>query len=270
MNMTRIRSGARPASHVSALLILLTGLLSARVHADVDQLPEYTVWDTTVPFPGPDALPTPAGIRRTVLHRAGTDRYNFLHDVAVTEFQGTLFAAWYNCPEGEMEEASVIRGRRSTDHGDTWSEVEVIAEDTAKKGIMYVPIAFGQHDGRLFGFISNMVGPDLVTDCEVFEYQAQATPKWISRARLGAPFPAQQRGGSVAGRELSAGRARSRCARHQTRDARGGNLRWCGPHGSLGDRAAPAGQTPARRQGIALPGDYRARGRRRTPRLRAE
>lgn len=125
---------------------------------------------------------------RQVVHRAEGDAYNFLHDVAVTEFQGTLFTAWYNCPEGEMEESSVIRGKRSRDQGKTWSSVEVIAQDRDKAGVMYVPIAFGQQGGELFGFVSTMVGPDQVTDCAIFAFEADNEAAWREAGRFGAPF----------------------------------------------------------------------------------
>lgn len=153
-------------------------------------LPTYPIWDESVPFPDREAIKPPEGMARQVIHRAGSDEFNFLHDVAITEYQGTLFAAWYNCPDGEMEGASVIRGRRSTDQGKTWSEVEVIAADTEKKGVMYVPIAFGQAGGQLYGFISNMIGPDLVLRCEAFVYPANGADGtgWISKGFIGEGF----------------------------------------------------------------------------------
>lgn len=159
---------------------------SARVLAS--PLPVYPIWDESIPYPEREALTPPAGMTRQVIHRAGSDEYNFLHDVAVTVFDGTLIAAWYNCPEGEMEEASVIRGRRSLDQGKTWSFVEVIAEDREKAGVMYVPIAFGQQGGGLFGFVSTMVGPDLVTDCAIFAFEDDQMPAWREVGRFGAPF----------------------------------------------------------------------------------
>lgn len=151
-------------------------------------LPTYAIWDESVPFPARGELTIPEGMTRQVVHRAGDDAYNFLHDVAVTEFRGTLFAAWYNCPEGEMEEASLIRGRRSRDQGKTWTPVEVIAEDRENKNFMYVPIAFGQQDGKLFGFISRMVGPDQVVDCEIFTYHPDAAQPWRVTGQISAPF----------------------------------------------------------------------------------
>lgn len=169
-------------------LLFFIALPSAQLLAA--PLPTYPIWDESVPFPTREALTPPEGMTRKVIHRAGSDEFNFLHDVAITEYQGTLFAAWYNCPNGEMEGASVIRGRRSMDQGKTWSDVEVIAADRANKGVMYVPIAFGQSGGQLYGFISNMIGPDLVTRCEVFEYPGAAAPgePWKSKGFIAESF----------------------------------------------------------------------------------
>ena len=86
-----------------------------------------------MPFPRREDLSYP---RRedVMVHRAGADGYDFLHDAAIVQHKGTLFAAWYNCPQGEMVGQSLIRGRRSQDGGRTWSGVEVIASDHKNKG----------------------------------------------------------------------------------------------------------------------------------------
>lgn len=170
----------------------MLGAPMARTAADgAPALPVYPLWDAAIPFPAREALALPAGIERHVLHRAGRDRFDFLHDAAITEYRGALFAAWYNCPRGEMEEASVIRGRRSTDQGITWGPVETIAADVDNKGILYVPIAFGQHAGLLHAFIANMLGPDLVTQCELFAFtegDTASSPTWTSRGFVAEGF----------------------------------------------------------------------------------
>lgn len=178
---------AHSLKHTIRFALILTSVLSPAALL-ASPLPTYAIWDDSVPFPARGELTMPEGMTRQVVHRAGGDEFNFLHDVAVTEYRGTLIAAWYNCPEGEMEEASVIRGRHSLDEGKTWTPVEVIAEDRENKNFMYVPIAFGQQDDRLFGFVSRMVGPDQVVDCEIFTYDAGAVPSWHVTGHIAAPF----------------------------------------------------------------------------------
>ena len=105
-----------------------------------------TLWSKRKPFPTPDQLTRPHGVRDLIVHRAGADEYDFLHDSTIVEHRGMLFAAWYNCPEREIVDASLIRGRRSRDGGITWSDVETIAEDSDRK-IFYVAgtLSTGQH-----------------------------------------------------------------------------------------------------------------------------
>lgn len=130
----------------------------------------------------------PKGAVDIMVQRGGSDQYNFLHDAAIVNHKGVLYAAWYNCPTSEMQETSLIRGRRSEDGGLTWSAIEIIASDKEKKGIMYVPVSFLSHLGILYAFISNMEGgPDLVTRCEVFVLN-EKTNSWNSQGFIAGPF----------------------------------------------------------------------------------
>ncbi|GMV93315.1 MAG: hypothetical protein AMXMBFR82_30930 [Candidatus Hydrogenedentota bacterium] len=149
-------------------------------------LGEYTLWDPAVPLPGPEELAYPENVWDVVVHRAD-EEYRFLHDNALVWHGDTLFAAWYNCPEAEIQDSSSIRSRRSTDGGKTWSDVEVIAADETGQGIFYVPVTFLSRNDQLFAFVSNMVGHDLVTRCEVFGLDATAD-KWTSRGYVAGPF----------------------------------------------------------------------------------
>ena len=57
---------------------------------------------------------------------------------------------------------SLIRGRRSHDGGCSWSDVEVLASDRTKQGILYVPVAPFSDRDTLYAFVTNMRGgPDL-------------------------------------------------------------------------------------------------------------
>jgi hypothetical protein len=146
------------------------------------------LWEEGLPFPQREALSYPEGAVDVMVHRRGTDGYDFLHDTAIVQHKGTLFAAWYNCPRGEMVGQSLIRGRRSRDGGRTWSGVEIIASDQKKQGTMYVPVAFLSHGGTLHAFVTNMKGgPDLVHDCEVFLLDEKSNA-WVSRRFIAGPF----------------------------------------------------------------------------------
>lgn len=139
-----------------------------------------TLWNAATPYPANGDLVYPAGIEHTVVHRAGRDKYRFLHDCAIVAHNGVLFAAWYNCPEGEIVGESLIRGRRSADDGSTWSDVEVIAADGDGKGVFYVPVQFLSTGDDLFAYVSTMTGHDLVVSCEAFKLGASgALSDWV-------------------------------------------------------------------------------------------
>lgn len=148
----------------------------------------FALWDPATPFPSRKELAYPKGATDIIVHRAGADGYDFLHDCAIVEHKGTLLTGWYNCPRGEMVGESVIRGRRSADGGRTWSDVEMIAADREKRGIMYVPVALVSHGGTLHAFITNMKdGPDRVHGCEAFFLDEKANT-WVSRGMIAGPF----------------------------------------------------------------------------------
>jgi hypothetical protein len=147
-----------------------------------------SLWDKTLPLPTRQQLTYPVGAVDVVVHRATGDGYDFLHDAAIVQHKGFLLAAWYNCPRGEMIGAAVIRGRRSCDGGRTWSGLEVIAADVKKQGILYVPVAFLSHGGRLYAFVTNMRGgPDRVERCELFVLDEPAD-RWESRGFIAGPY----------------------------------------------------------------------------------
>lgn len=142
--------------------------------------PTLAFCSLSAPYPANGDLRYPAEIKHRVVHRAGRDGYGFLHDSAIIAHKGILFAAWYNCPKGEIVGESLIRGRRSSDGGETWSDVEVIAADRDGKGVFYVPVQFLSTGDDLFAYVSTMTGHDLVVSCEVFKLGASgALSDWV-------------------------------------------------------------------------------------------
>ena len=183
-------------AHARCLVVLAWGIALFPAPAGGDQTPggsesaaiigDFAVWDPSVPLPPPDSLAYPSGAVDVVVHRAD-EEYRFLHDNAIMWHGDTLFAAWYNCPSGEIQGASCIRSRRSHDAGKTWSQVEVIAADTRGDGTFYVPVTFLSNDGQLLAYVANMVGHDLVTGCEVFIFDP-ASDRWASHGHIAGPF----------------------------------------------------------------------------------
>ena len=126
------------------------------------------LWDSSVNF----ELQPESSFQEMVLCRPDSE-YHFLHDCAIISFRGTLFVAWYNCPEGEMLGKSVIRGRCSEDGGRTWSEIMTFASSSSGK-YLYVPPAFASDGNRLFLIVSRMTGPDRMEDFEIFQWDTSS------------------------------------------------------------------------------------------------
>ena len=143
------------------LILLVISCVSASAQNAPGQVAEITQ------SPLIKDLQYPKGIQEQILARPD-DKYRFLHDCVITSYKNVLYAAWYNCPESEITDESVIRGRYSTDKGKTWSEIRYFARDTSNK-FMYVPPAFGVLNGELYLYVSRMTGHDQVRDILIFK-----------------------------------------------------------------------------------------------------
>ena len=95
------------------------------------------------------------------------ERFRFLHECAVIEFKGTLYASWYNNPETELHGYTPISEMRSRDGGKTWSEMTTVVHDEEGK-ILYCPPVYGIDEGRLYMFVNQMVGADLIHALDLY------------------------------------------------------------------------------------------------------
>jgi len=128
------------------------------------------------------AVPAQDLVSAQVIQRP--DEYAWLHDSAIVAFKDKLFAAWYNCPVGEMVGSSVIRGRISDDGGKTWGDVRCFVKDPKW---LYVPPAFGTDGASLWMYVSRMSGPDRVHDCEGFLWN-ERDGRFEKKMAFGVPF----------------------------------------------------------------------------------
>ena len=94
-------------------------------------------------------IPFVNGMTHQTIHRATAEGYKFLHGAAIIEHNGTLYANWANSPTHENGPDETLQGRRSTDGGKTWTDVEIIAPgfkdaERHSHGILFV------HDDKLW------------------------------------------------------------------------------------------------------------------------
>lgn len=98
--------------------------------------------------------------------------YQFLHEAAIIEYHGILFAAWYNNERIELQGRTPIRYAVSKDQGLSWSEPMVIADDPTGE-IMYCPPVFGIHEDRLYLVLNQMVKPDHIHSLDLYVYEVE-------------------------------------------------------------------------------------------------
>ena len=98
-----------------------------------------------------------------------TEEYLFLHEAAIIEHKGRLFAAWYNNRKTELFGHTPIRFAVSDDGGATWSEPEVVVEDTSGK-LLYCPPVFGEDGGKLYMLLNSMVSADHIHSLDLYVY----------------------------------------------------------------------------------------------------
>ena len=101
------------------------------------------------------------------VHDPSEEFGQFLHEAAIIEYEGVLYASWYNCKDKELVGYTPIVGRRSYDNGKTWTNPEIIAEDRSEK-ILYCPPVYGICDGRLYMFINQMVSADHMHSLDLY------------------------------------------------------------------------------------------------------
>jgi len=130
-------------------------------------------WPAERPYAPPEELSFPAGIEHHLVEPGDPD-YRFLHDPAVVIHRGEIVAGWYNCPEREIVGESLIRCRRSSDGGKTWSDLEVVAADHENSGVHYVPVQFLSSEGRLHAFVGKMTSHDAIKQCVLYHRDDQA------------------------------------------------------------------------------------------------
>lgn len=136
-------------------LTLLAGLLISlnAVSAGEPATEPMTLW-SGAPIPKDlEQIPFVPGMTHSTIHRATEDGYKFLHGAAIIDFKVTLYANWANSPTNENGPQETLQGRRSTDRGETWSDLEVIGpgfkgEDRHSHGI------FMEHQGKLWTICS--------------------------------------------------------------------------------------------------------------------
>ena len=100
------------------------------------------------------------------------DNFKFLHEAAIIEYHGVLYASWYHCLEKELQGYTPICGKRSFDCGKTWTDLEIICDDKSEK-MMYCPPVYGICDDKLYMLVNQMVAPDHIHSLDLYVFNTE-------------------------------------------------------------------------------------------------
>jgi hypothetical protein len=115
----------------------------------------YPIWDPAVPFPAFDEMPDLDIVTHVAVERAQPAGYHYLHESAIAWHNGALYLGWANHRTHEVNVTDeLIRGRRSTDGGLTWSAPAIWAAAPLGGGVSYNHPVLASHAGRLWGFFT--------------------------------------------------------------------------------------------------------------------
>ena len=123
-------------------------------------------------------------VRIVPVHRPD-DTFGFLHETAVIEYHGVLYASWYNCTRHELNGYTPICEKRSYDGGKTWTELRIVCEDPSGS-IMYCPPVYAIDDDRLYMLVNQMVAPDHIHSLDLYVLNPQTDRFELLRSR---PIP---------------------------------------------------------------------------------
>jgi hypothetical protein len=156
----------------------------AATHKIPELAQPFTLW-TGPPIPSDvEQIPFAEGIEHRTIHRPSEDGYKSLHGAAIVQHKGVMYANWANSPVNENGPHETLQGRRSTDGGVTWSDLEVIGpgfegNERHSHGVLFV------HKGELWTICARFgVGtpgrrfPGLQAEAFVLDEQ---TDHWQSR-----------------------------------------------------------------------------------------
>ncbi len=176
--------------------------LSTSIAADEALFP---LWDRNAPFPAFDEMPDLDRVTHVSLEKAQPGGYHYLHESAIAWHHGTLYVCWANHRLSEVNvKDELIRGRRSTDGGFTWSPTETWVAAPHEGADSFNHPVLASHQERLWGFFTRWDQEKPSTEVLSLD---EASGRWESQARIPGflPFrpPMQLRDGNwIMGGEL--------------------------------------------------------------------
>lgn len=116
------------------------------------------LWDSTIPFPKLENIPRIPNIEYSLVHAQNkSPEWKHLHEPRIAWHKGVLFVSFSHAGVFEADETQRMNGKRSSDGGRTWSNLETIA--SGKSGHWRTETAaLLSAQGKLWGFTGRYGG----------------------------------------------------------------------------------------------------------------
>lgn len=151
----------------------LSRLSSVELATDPDAL---QLWDAKAPFPPYEEMRDLDVVTHVQVERAQRGGYHYLHEPAIAWHNGVLHAGWANHRLFEANEKDeLLRGRRSTDGGLTWSPATTWIAPPSLGGESWNHPVIISHQSKLWGFFTRWEKE--VPRAEIFNFD-EAKQTW--------------------------------------------------------------------------------------------
>ena len=147
-----------------------------------------SVWKEGLYYPSPSKMSFPTGMTRILAHDGQNDLLPFLHDCTLASHDDRLYLGWYNSTDAEICGSSLIRGRYSSNDGESWSEVFHVVGEIGCAEEHYVPASFFTHDNSLFALITEMAGKNLTVSLNLFKAPENTLDNWQKVSTIAGGF----------------------------------------------------------------------------------
>lgn len=144
----------------------------------------YRLWSGPQIPKDPGQLPEPSGLVHSVIYRPiAKDDHKFIHGAAIIEHDGVMVANWGSSPLHENGSDETLRGKRSKDGGQTWSDVEIVAPGFEGNDC-HSHASYLVHKNEIWTFAARFDGahpthfPELMAEAFVL---SKKTDRWESR-----------------------------------------------------------------------------------------
>lgn len=166
------------------LALFVYALFALCAQAEEPDKELFKLWSGPEIPKDPGQLPEPEGLSHSVIYQPLAEGdHKFIHGVAIIEHGRVMYANWASSPLHENSIDEILRGKRSMDHGKTWSALKIVAPGFEGNDC-HSHASYLSHKNKLWTFVARFDGahpshfPGLKAEAFVLN---EKTDKWESR-----------------------------------------------------------------------------------------